>query len=230
MREKCRQAGQTVAWPGLGPRAHERQGHGGGDALRRPVLHGAVEVDRADAEIAAAGREQFAGKLVIGFVRREGCQNPAMIRLGGVGPEIDGKLRLDPQEVAPFHRPIGGKFFPLQQPVNQRGALVRGLIQDELPRFHRRGQRADYIQVDAPDEHGIRADRRRLKPELLQLAENQLVNPALRDWVGQAFKGVLFGTRGGGSAENRCEAEHRNQQYFHLVNESAPAADDTNQG
>ena len=105
--------------PGVGPRAHERQGHGGGDAFRRPVLDGAVEVDRADAEIAAAGGEQLPDELVVGLVLGDRGPDPAVIGLGRIGPEIDGEFRLDPQNVAPLHGPVVGEFIPFQQAVDQ---------------------------------------------------------------------------------------------------------------
>ena len=46
--------------PLFGPRAHERQGHGLGDARRLLALHGAVEIDLRHAEVAAAGGEHLA--------------------------------------------------------------------------------------------------------------------------------------------------------------------------
>ena len=119
--------------PGLGPRSHEGQGHGGGDAFRRAVLDGAVEVDRADAEIAAAGGEHLADELVVGLVLGDRRPHPAVIGLGRVGPEIDGELGLDPQHVAPFHRPVVGELVALQQAVDQQPALVlRVGVLDEL--------------------------------------------------------------------------------------------------
>ena len=57
--------------------------------------------------------------------------NPVVIRLRRVGPEIDGKLRLDPQQVAPLHRPVIRELVALQQPVDQQRALVRVAVQDE---------------------------------------------------------------------------------------------------
>ena len=51
--------------------------------------------------------------------------NPAVIGLRRVGPEVDGKLRLDPQQVAPLHGPVVGELVALQQAVDQGAALVR---------------------------------------------------------------------------------------------------------
>ena len=95
-----------------------------GDALGRAILDGAVEVHRADAEIAAAGGEHFPDELVVRLVLRDGSPDPVVISLRGVGPEIDGELRLDAQNVTPFHRPVIGELVPLQQAVNQDAALV----------------------------------------------------------------------------------------------------------
>jgi len=60
LREKGRHTRHTVGGPLVRAHAHERQGHGLGDTGRFAVLHGAVEVDRTDAEIAAARGEQLA--------------------------------------------------------------------------------------------------------------------------------------------------------------------------
>ena len=49
-----------------------------------------------------------------------------MIGLHGVGPEIDGELRLDPQQIAPLQRPVVGEFIPLQQTVDQDTATLSG--------------------------------------------------------------------------------------------------------
>ncbi len=162
--------------PGLGPRSHERQGHGGGDAFRRLVLDGAVEVDRADAEIAAAGGEQLADELVVRLVLGDRRPDPAVIGLGRIGPEIDGELRLDPQDVAPFHRPVVRELIPLQQTIDQRRALVlRVRILDELPGLLRRGQRADHVQIGAADKHRVGAEDG-LDVQRRQLGEHDLVD------------------------------------------------------
>ena len=124
LREEDRHARQPVLRPGLGPRSHERQGHGAGDAFRRPVLDGAVEVDRADAEIAAAGGEHLPDELVVRLVLGDRRPDPAVIGLRRIGPEIDGELGLDPQDVAPLHRPVIGELIPLQQAIDQEPALV----------------------------------------------------------------------------------------------------------
>ena len=61
--------------------------------------------------------------------------HPAMIRLRGVRPEIDGKLGLDAQQIAPFHRQIIGIFVARQQPVNQRAPFVRIAVQNKFLRL-----------------------------------------------------------------------------------------------
>jgi len=102
-----------------------------------------------------------------------------VIRLGRIGPEIDGELRLDSQNVAPFHRPVIGKLVPFQQAVDQPAALVlRVRILDELAGLLSGGKRADHIQVGAPDEHRV-GTKGRMDVQLLQFAENQLVNGGL---------------------------------------------------
>ena len=125
----------------------------------RAVLDRPVEVHRADAEIAAAGGEQLADELVVGLVLGERRPDPAVIRLRGVGPEVDGKLRLDPQHVAPLHRPVIGKLVPLRAGGRSGPPLVlRVRVLEERPCFLRGGQRADQVQIDAADEHGVGAE------------------------------------------------------------------------
>ena len=124
---------QPLLRPVLGPRPHERQGHGLGDGLRLPALDGAVEVDLGHAEIAAAGREHLPDEPVVRHVLLDARPNPAVIRLRRIGPQVDGELRLDPQQVAPLHRPVVGKLLPLQQAVDQGAAFVRVPVRQELP-------------------------------------------------------------------------------------------------
>ena len=195
--------GKRVLRPRLDPRSHERQGHGGGDAFRSPILDGAVEVHRTDAEIAAAGGQHLADELVVGLVLGHRLPHPAMIGLRRVGPEIDGELRLDAQDVAPFHRPIIGKFVPLQQPIDQQPALVLCVrILDELARLFRGGKRADHIQIGAADEHRVGA-KDRLDAQRRQLGEDDAVELARRLRRGRTFKNVGRRLRRRRSARDR---------------------------
>ena len=75
-----------------------------------------------------------------------------MIGLHRVGPKIDGKLRLDPQQIAPLQRPIVGKLAPLQQGIDQCGTLARTTVLQETAYLLRLRQRAVHIQIHAPDE------------------------------------------------------------------------------
>ena len=125
VREKRREICPLFLRPVINPRSHERQRHGLRDSLRAFVLQGAVKIDRRHGEVAAAGREQVADELVIRLIFPDAVPNPLVIRLRGVGPEVHGKLRLDAQKVAPFHRPIIRELVARQQPVYQDAALVR---------------------------------------------------------------------------------------------------------
>ncbi len=148
------------------------------DGLRFLALDGAVEVDLGHTEIAAAGREHLPDEPVIRQVLLDAVPNPAVIRLHRIGPQIDGELRLDPQQVAPLHRPVIRKLLALQQTINQGAAFVRVLVQHERSRLLRGGQRANHVQIGAADKHGIRADIGGLNAQLLQPAENQFVDLA----------------------------------------------------
>ena len=102
-----------------------------------------------------------------------------MIGLRRVGPEVDGELGLDPQQIAPFHGPVVGELVALQQPIDQLAALVGAVVLEELRGLLRRGQGADHVQVRPPQEHLVGAELGRLDAQLLQAGENQLVNPAV---------------------------------------------------
>ena len=106
--------------------------------------------------------------------------NPVVIGLGGVGPQVDGELRLDAQQVAPLHRPVVGKLVALEQPVDQGGAFVGVRIGEELRRFLRGGQRADDVQVDAPQEYGVGREIGGLDVQAFQAVEHPCVDGRLR--------------------------------------------------
>ena len=105
--------------------------------------------------------------------------DPAVIGLRRVGPEVDRELRLDPQQVAPLHRPVVGELLALEQPVDQGARLSGSVSGRNCPGLLGRGQRADHVQIGPPDEHRVRAEVGRLDAQLLQLAEDQLIDPAL---------------------------------------------------
>ncbi len=137
LREERGHAGPTVFRPEVDPRAHQRQSHDRGDALRSLVLDGAVEVDRANAEIAPTRGEQFPGELVVRLILGDRFPHPAVIGLRRVGPNLDGELRLDSQDIAPFHGPVidmrrlveetadQGDAFVLVRTLNERFGLFR---------------------------------------------------------------------------------------------------------
>ena len=180
--EKHRHSGQSFRRPRFGAGPHERQGDGGGQTVRLAILDSAVEVDWTDAEIATAGGEQFAGELVVGHVGGDGGAQPAVIGLRRIWPQIDRKLRLDAQHIAPAQRPQVGKFVAFQQPVDENSALVRGVgIQDEIAGFLRAGQGADHVQIDAANEYRIGAQQR-LNPQWHQVGRHQAVNRHHRGW------------------------------------------------
>ena len=124
LREEHCHAGATVFRPEVGPRAHQRQSHGRGDALRSLVLDTAVEVDRPNAKIAATRREQFTDELVVRLVLGDRFPHPAVIGLRRVGPNLDGELRLNSQDITPSHRPVIDMRGPVEETVDQGDAFV----------------------------------------------------------------------------------------------------------
>ncbi len=101
--------------------------------------------------------------------------DPAVIGLHRIGPQIDGELRLDPQQIAPLHRPVIGELVALQQAIDQVLRLFGSWSARNALASCGGGQRADHVQIDAANKHGIRADRSRLDAQPLQPGEDQFV-------------------------------------------------------
>ena len=181
------------------------------DAFRVAVLHGAIKIGLADLEIAAAGREQVAHELVVGLVRRDGAPDPVVIGLRRVGPQINGELRLHPQQVAPLHRPVIRKFIARQKLVNEFGALVRVAAQDEAAGFARGRLGANHVQIGAPDKHRVGTEIGRLDVQLFQPVENELVNFTLRRRLGRAF--IRAGLRPGGNRPRQDGRQDKRWYY-----------------
>ncbi len=188
--------------------------HGAGDPLGRPVLDGAVEVDRPDAEIAAAGGQHLADKLVIRLVLGERRLHPAVIRLRGVGPEIDRELGLDPEDVAPLHGPVVGVLVAFQQTVDQRGAFAFGVrVVEELADLLRGGKRAEHVQVHAAHEHRVGAEHR-LDAQRRQLGEDDLIDLVGGGGGDGTFIKIRLGRRRRQSGGDDPDDEHRTPEYL----------------
>jgi hypothetical protein len=173
-----------------------------GDEARLPVLHGAVEVDRRDAEIAAAFGEHLADEAVVGLVLVDGGANPVVIGLRGIGPQVDGELRLDAQQIAPLHGPVVREFVAPEKAIDERAALVGVAVRQELGGLLGGGQRADDVEIDAPEKYRIGAKIRWGNAQALQVGENQLVDFALRGEIG-------------GTVEDRRQQERGDQRGDH---------------
>ena len=94
-------------------------------------------------------------------------------------------------------------------------ALLRILVLDESFRLFCGGQRANDIQVNAADEHGIRAERRRLNAQFLELAEDQFVDLALRSQIDRAFIGTSRFPCQGRDGHGRQQGNGDNQRLHH---------------
>src|SRR5262245_6087252 len=99
-----------------------------------------------------------------------------VIQLRRIRPEVDRKLRLHAQQVAPFVRPVISKLTALQQSVNEHGALVRTGVEYELTCVRSRGQRADGVQISTANKDRVRTRRRRFDAELIQPVRYQTIN------------------------------------------------------
>ena len=186
-----------------------------GDGLRLLALHRPVEIDLGLAEIAAAGRQHFSNEPVVRQILPDTGSNPTVICLHGVGPEVDGKLRLDPQQIAPLHGPVVGELVSLQQAIDQGPAFVGVFIFQELDHLFRRGERADHVEVDASQEHAVGAHLGRGQAQFLQPAQNQLIDSAPGSRIGRAFKRpqrrLCFGRIGQGCGQD----DKDNREFLH---------------
>jgi len=54
-----------------------------------------------------------------------------MIGLHRVRPQIDGKFRFDPQQIAPLQGPVVSKVVALQKTVDQQAAFVTVVVCQE---------------------------------------------------------------------------------------------------
>src|SRR5262249_39086677 len=103
---------------------------------RRRVAEGAVVVARRVAVAGAARGDQLAGELIERLFVDERLAYPAVEQADGLGRE---ELLLGPQQVGTLHRPGGRKLVPLQQLIDESGALVGPLVGEEAARLGRRG-------------------------------------------------------------------------------------------
>ena len=112
-----------------------------------------------------------------------------MVGLRGVGPEIDGELRLYPQDVAPFERPVVRKLGARHQFIDERRAFLGTAVLQKLPCFRGARKRTNDVQIDTADKHGIGADTGGFDAETLELGEDDLIDPTL----GLGWQGPLEG-------------------------------------
>ena len=103
-----------------------------------------------------------------------------VIGLRRVGPEIDGELRLDAQQVAPLHGPIVGELGAFEEPVDEGGALGGVWVGQKLRCLLRGGQGANDIEESAADKYGVGREIGGLDLEALQAVEHACVDGRLR--------------------------------------------------
>ena len=66
--------------------------------------------------------------------------DPVMVGLRRVRPQVHGEFGLDPQDVAPFHRPIVREFIAREKRVDQRRPFVGTAVGQERIHFAWLGQ------------------------------------------------------------------------------------------
>ncbi len=156
--------------------AHEQKRRGLRQRLGVLLGNGAVVVGRGGAEVRAGRRQQRAGELIVGHVAQEAVANVVVVRLHRVGPEVDGILALDAEQVAPFQRGGVGELRTRQQVVHELGPLGRVGFGQERPGLGGGGQEARRVEVDAAEELRVGAERGRGDVELAQLVQDALVD------------------------------------------------------
>src|SRR4051812_19962886 len=161
--------------------AHEDEG---GGLAKRPRIftgHGADEVRRTHAEIAARRGEEFARELVVGLVGLQAVVYPLVIDGDGFGPDAYRVLAFDAQEVAPFERPEIVELVAGQEGVDEAGAVGLG---QEGARLVGRREQADYVEVGSAQEDFVGRDAGGRHPHGSELLVNELVNSvaARRGW------------------------------------------------
>ena len=130
-----------------------------------------------------------------------------MISLRGVGPEVDGILRFHPQQIAPFHGPVIGKFIAGQELIDQRIPFGWSGILDEFPGFRRSWEPTNHIEKRPPDEDRVGTGARRFDVQLLQASKDQVVNRAELD----RERSTLVGLLGRRSRQSLCRHAQQDQ-------------------
>src|SRR5437773_2268242 len=122
-----------------------------------------------------AGRQDFAGELIVRLVLGDAVADPAM---EGEGAEGAGRIlaALHAQDVGPFVREEVAVLRHLQQRVDQLIAFLRIAVGDKLLDLGRRRQRAADVERYAANEYFIRAQIARHDAELLPLLVRVLVD------------------------------------------------------
>src|ERR1035441_6859552 len=205
--EETGHGGEAFGGPVFGAHAHKREGDGLRDGGRFLALHGAVEIDRRVAEIAAAGGQKIADEAVVGLVVADGGADPVVIGLGGVGPEVDGELGLDAQQVTPLHGPIVGELGAVQKAVDEGGALGGGGVGEKVGSFLGGGQGADDVEEGAAEEDGVGREVGGGNVEAFEAVEDAGVDGGPGGQGGGALEGWIERAVGGGGCDGQADRE-----------------------
>ena len=151
-----------------------------------------------------------------------------MVGLGGVGPEVDGELGLDAQQIAPFHGPVVGELRALEQAVDQSGCVCLGSVScRNCAASLAVGTVPMTSRIGAAQENGVGAGLRGLNTQLLQFGKNEVVDLVLRSQLNAAFEDrgeSLFRTSThqgcGRKNQARKSFEHVKRQLYILYNPS----------
>ena len=128
---------------------------------------------RAVPPSAALGRDQFADELVVRFVLAEAVANPVVV----VQHSLDADaVRIGPQQIGPFGRPVVGVLGAFQQPIDCLVAFGRIGTSEELASLFGGGQASDKVERHPAEETGVIHGLGRDDTKRLQLLPNQLVD------------------------------------------------------
>src|SRR5262249_28456401 len=122
---------------------------------------------------AALSSDDLTDKLIVRLVSSEGIPKPGVEIVNGLDA---GAVGIGPQEGSPLVRPLVGIFRPFQKPINELAPFIRRLICQKGPRFIRRWQPANYVQVCPAKEPRITRQIRGRDAELLQFVPDVAID------------------------------------------------------
>ena len=137
------------------------------------VAEAAIEAGGGPAVVAAAGRQDLPGELVLRDVRRHLLANPFVVL---VSADLADEPLIAAEPVGPLERPPGGEGGAVEQFVDESIALVRIVVGEEAAHVIGGRQLSGHVERGAAEEFRVGTQVGRLDPHLPQFGEDQLVD------------------------------------------------------